>query len=58
MKMKVMDVKTKKKDFLGEKVNNKKLADRKKYQVKEDKPKKKNWFVSAQDRRDELIGLK
>ena len=58
MKMKVMDVKTKKKDFLGEKVNNKKLADRKKYQVKEDKPKKKNWFVSAQDKRDELIGLK
>ena len=58
MKMKVMDVKTKKKDFLGEKVNNKKLADRKKYQVKEDKVRKKNWFTSAQDKRDELIGLK
>ena len=58
MKMKSMEVKGKKKDFLGEKVSNKKLADMKRFQKKEEKPKKKNWFVSAQDKRDELIGLR
>ena len=57
-KMKSYEVKGKKTDFLGEKPNNGKLVDRKKFQKKEDKPKKKNWFVSAQDKRDELIGLK
>ena len=57
-KNKVYEVKTKKQDFLGEKVSNKKLADMKRFQKKEEKPKKKNWFVSAQDKRDELIGLK